>query len=140
MRSWTEDGESTDLNTVVFRLKVKCTKNPHAPPNAVKEEDKYINSRVTSGQLEWVPQGNQLEMFKECPIEPVHKDIVIAKLRPGQEIEVQLHCEKGIGRMHAKWSPVGITIAPSVSMIFNNAFCSHRVLPSPAQGQDPPRD
>lgn len=33
-------------------------------------------------------------------------DILIAKLRPGQEIEMELICEKGIGKTHAKWSPV----------------------------------
>jgi DNA-directed RNA polymerase I and III subunit RPAC1 len=31
---------------------------------------------------------------------------LIAKLRPGQEIEMELFCEKGIGKTHAKWSPV----------------------------------
>jgi DNA-directed RNA polymerase I and III subunit RPAC1 len=31
---------------------------------------------------------------------------LIAKLRPGQEIEMELICEKGIGKTHAKWSPV----------------------------------
>lgn len=37
---------------------------------------------------------------------PLHDDILIAKLRPGQEIEMDLICEKGIGKTHAKWSPV----------------------------------
>ena len=27
-------------------------------------------------------------------------------MRPGQEIEMELFCEKGIGKTHAKWSPV----------------------------------
>ena len=27
-------------------------------------------------------------------------------MRPGQEIEMELECEKGIGKTHAKWSPV----------------------------------
>ena len=31
---------------------------------------------------------------------------MIAKLRPGQEIEMELVCEKGTGKTHAKWSPV----------------------------------
>ena len=31
---------------------------------------------------------------------------MIAKLRPGQEIEMELVCEKGIGKTNAKWSPV----------------------------------
>ena len=40
-------------------------------------------------------------------IRPVHNDILIAKLRPGQEIDVRLLCIKGIGKDHAKFSPVG---------------------------------
>jgi DNA-directed RNA polymerases I and III subunit RPAC1 len=31
---------------------------------------------------------------------------LIAKLRPGQEIEMDLICEKGVGKTHAKWQPV----------------------------------
>jgi DNA-directed RNA polymerase I and III subunit RPAC1 len=31
---------------------------------------------------------------------------LIAKLRPGQEIEMDLVCIKGTGKIHAKWSPV----------------------------------
>ena len=27
-------------------------------------------------------------------------------MRPGQEIEMEVVCEKGIGKTHAKWSPV----------------------------------
>ncbi len=35
------------------------------------------------------------------------KDILLTKLRPGQEINAVLHCQKGTGKIHAKWSPVG---------------------------------
>ena len=37
----------------------------------------------------------------------MNNDILIAKLRPGQEIDAVLHCVKGIGQDHAKFSPVG---------------------------------
>ena len=37
----------------------------------------------------------------------MNNDILIAKLRPGQEIDAILHCVKGIGQDHAKFSPVG---------------------------------
>lgn len=44
-------------------------------------------------------------MFPEG-LKPLFDDILIAKMRPGQEIEMELICEKGIGKTHAKWSPV----------------------------------
>jgi DNA-directed RNA polymerase I and III subunit RPAC1 len=46
----------------------------------------------------------------------VNPDILIAKLRPGQEIHCVMHCHKGIGGDHAKFSPV--------------ATASYRLLPS----------
>lgn len=45
--------------------------------------------------------------FIDNPPHPVHDDILIAKLRPGQEIDLVCWCVKGIGRDHAKFSPVG---------------------------------
>ena len=36
----------------------------------------------------------------------MHKDILLAKLRPGQEIDLEAHCVRGTGAEHAKWSPV----------------------------------
>ncbi|KAJ3187087.1 DNA-directed RNA polymerases I and III subunit RPAC1 [Gaertneriomyces sp. JEL0708] len=105
----------TDNNTIVFRLQVKCSTNPHAPPNAIDPTDKYINSSVYSSALVWEPQGDQAVRFRENPIKPVHNNILITKMRPGQEIDVELHCQKGIGKEHAKWSPV--------------ATASYRLLP-----------
>jgi len=101
------DDDPTDLNTIVFKLQVKCEKNPNAPPDATNPAIKYINSSVTSKDLRWLPQGDQEQVFTGANvIRPVHDDILIAKLRPGQEIDVELHCQKGIGKTHAKWSPV----------------------------------
>jgi DNA-directed RNA polymerase I and III subunit RPAC1 len=37
---------------------------------------------------------------------PVHKDILLAKLAPGQAIQCDIRAKKGIGRDHAKFSPV----------------------------------
>jgi DNA-directed RNA polymerase I and III subunit RPAC1 len=39
-------------------------------------------------------------------IRPLFPDTLLAKLRPGQIIDLELHAEKGLGRDHAKWSPV----------------------------------
>jgi hypothetical protein len=42
------------------------------------------NVLVYSKDIKWVPQGSQAVWFKDNPIRPVHDDILIAKLRPGQ--------------------------------------------------------
>jgi DNA-directed RNA polymerase I and III subunit RPAC1 len=102
---WKGMNEATDLNTIVFKLNVKCELNPNWKEGD-PENQKYINGNVYSSHLIWEPQGNQAERFKDAPIKTVHDDILLAKLRPGQEIIAELHCEKGIGRDHAKFSPV----------------------------------
>ncbi|KNA15426.1 hypothetical protein SOVF_098360 [Spinacia oleracea] len=39
-------------------------------------------------------------------IHPKNPDITIARFGPGQEIELEAHAVKGVGKEHAKWSPV----------------------------------
>lgn len=62
--------------------------------------------KVYSSDLKWVPIGKQAEAVASAPIKPVYDDILIAKMRPGQTITAELYCEKGVGKTHAKWSPV----------------------------------
>ncbi|KLO15553.1 hypothetical protein SCHPADRAFT_927143 [Schizopora paradoxa] len=108
---------ATDRNTLVFKLNVACTKKPNVPAGTIDAEKLYENSTVTAGHLEWVPQGEQeeLQAFKIKPPASTNPNIVIAKLRPGQEMEMELHCIKNVGKEHAKWSPV--------------ATASYRLLP-----------
>lgn len=70
---------------------------------------------VFSSDLIWFPYGSQGERFAERPIAPVHPDILIAKLKPGQKIHLRATAVKGVGKDHAKWSPV--------------ATASYRLLP-----------
>jgi DNA-directed RNA polymerase I and III subunit RPAC1 len=74
--------------------------------DTANEEDLYHHANVYSRDLKWVPMGKQLETHGKDGIKPLLGDIMIAKLRPGQEIEMELYCEKGVGKTHAKWSPV----------------------------------
>lgn len=53
---------------------------------------------VYSKDIRWVPIGNQADVFANCSIGPVHSDILIAQLRPGQELDIIMHCIKGIGK------------------------------------------
>jgi DNA-directed RNA polymerase I and III subunit RPAC1 len=129
-----DDAErATDRNTIVFKLAVTCARAeaPKAAVHAadVSQEDAVIGGEhadiaadamrkaaietpnrpytkhVYSGDMEWVPQGDQETRFPNG-IRPVHEDILIAKLRPGQSIELEAHAHQGTGKDHAKYSPV----------------------------------
>lgn len=91
-------------HTLVFTLKAICEKKSDADTDKTgRREDLYDNYKVYSGGLKWHPLKGQ-ENLKN--IEPSHKKILIAKLSGKQEIDIKLHAIKGIGRDHAKFSPV----------------------------------
>ncbi|XP_022097300.1 DNA-directed RNA polymerases I and III subunit RPAC1-like isoform X1 [Acanthaster planci] len=124
------DEEGTAEDTIEFQLKVKCAKNPSAAKDATDPDELYKHSKVTTEYLKWIPIGNQSEMYGEGAIRPVHDDILIAKLRPGQEMDLKMHCVKGFGKDHAKFSPV--------------ATASYRLLPEiiltrPVEGEQADR-
>ena len=61
---------------------------------------------VYASDLEWQPCGTQQERLNDEVPRPVNEDIVLAKLRPGQKIHLEVHAVRGIGKTHAKFSPV----------------------------------
>ena len=58
---------------------------------------------VYSKDMKWVPIGNQADVFADANIGPVHGDILIAQLRPGQELDIVMSCVKGIGQIHFRY-------------------------------------
>jgi DNA-directed RNA polymerase I and III subunit RPAC1 len=88
--------ENTELDEAAFSA---------ARKKAIETPGRPYTMHVYSKDLSWVPQGDQGSRFLD-PIRPVHEDILITKLRPGQEIELEAHCRLGTGRDHAKFSPV----------------------------------
>ncbi|KAG7368646.1 DNA-directed RNA polymerase I polypeptide, rpo1-1-like protein [Nitzschia inconspicua] len=88
--------ENADLDAAAFAA---------AKKKAIETPGRPFTMHVYSKDLIFVPQGDQGTRFPDG-IRPVHEDILIAKLRPGQEIELEAHARKGIGKDHAKFSPV----------------------------------
>ncbi|XP_028903314.1 DNA-directed RNA polymerases I and III subunit RPAC1 [Ornithorhynchus anatinus] len=100
------DEEGTEIDTLQFQLKVKCTWNPSAAKDSSDPNQLYLNHKVYTKHMTWVPLGNQADLFPEGAIRPVHDDILITQLRPGQELDLLMHYVKGVGKDHAKFSPV----------------------------------
>nr|ALS05142.1 DNA-directed RNA polymerase [Paracalanus parvus] len=87
----------TERDTLEFSLEVRCTKDPDTP-------GQFVDSHVLTDKLVWVPRGEQASWLTDPG--PQQKDILINKLRPGHEMEIKLFAVKGLGRDHAKFSPV----------------------------------
>ena len=96
------EDEFNDKNSMKFTLNVKCYKDKNG---------EIKNENIFSKDLIFIPQGNQQKKYfnketNEYSIGLVHDDILINKLTTGMEIDLECYCTKGIGRTHAKWSPV----------------------------------
>lgn len=119
-----KDSKATSKDTLKFRLRAQCTRNTStAPKDSIAPPDKlYLQSTVTSGGITYVPfpaTASDLDQLTELGLpetpKPVHDDIVLVKMRPGQRVHLEMDAVKGIGRDHAKFSPV--------------ATASYRMLP-----------
>lgn len=95
----------TEHDTLEFELKVKCIRRKDTKDTA-SLDDLYKNHRVLSGKMKWIPKGKQAELYKELDVGPIHDDILLVKMRPGHELDLKLLAVKGIGKDHAKFSPV----------------------------------
>eukprot|EP00917_Polyrhabdina_sp_WS-2016_P002324 GHVP01005021.1.p1 GENE.GHVP01005021.1~~GHVP01005021.1.p1 ORF type:complete len:290 (+),score=54.32 GHVP01005021.1:1072-1941(+) len=78
-------------NTFICNLSKKCTTSE---PITVYSGDISVSSVKER-------RGSKVNDFIK------YKDIPIAKLAKNQEISAEIHCVKGIGKEHTKWSPVG---------------------------------
>ncbi|KAI1335628.1 DNA-directed RNA polymerase [Xylariaceae sp. FL0016] len=96
-----------DNNTVSAKLVAKCTHNKEASKNETDPTKLYHNAHLYAKDIVIELQGGQHSWFSgEDMIRPVNPDILIAKMRPGQEVDIEMHMHKGYGWDHAKYSPV----------------------------------
>lgn len=106
---------------------MKCSWNPQRTKDHTNPEHLYRDFRgkkgnsnlfffrqnadllfsVLTSHLKWIPLGGQKDIFTPDAVGPVDDNILIAKMRPGHELDIKLHAMKGTGREHAKFSPVG---------------------------------
>lgn len=100
----TENG--TEHDTLEFELKVKCTRKLKENVESASFDTLYKNHNIYSRQIKWIPKGKQSEVHKEIDIGPISDDILISKMRPGHEFDIRMIAIKGIGKDHAKFSPV----------------------------------
>ena len=120
-----DDGETAvDNNTVKLKLHVECGwRSAEGVKSEETEPEKlYVNSSVYAKQITFVPLGRQNSEFPEPDglVRPVNPDILLAKMRPGQIIDLEMHCIKGIGADHAKFSPVATAtyrLLPTIDIV-----------------------
>ena len=115
---------SNDRNTIVFRLSKKCTYKEGVDLKTETDPLKlYNNAHIYASDLEFMPTSEyQKEAFSEEKgiVRPVNPGMLIDKLRPGQEIQMEMHAVKSIGSQHTKWSPVATAsyrLLPTISII-----------------------
>ncbi|TRY74694.1 hypothetical protein TCAL_06409 [Tigriopus californicus] len=99
------DDFGTDKDTLEFEIKVKCSRITGAPETSDNKDALYQNHKVESDIIKWIPKGDQSDWLSADP-GPVEKDILLSKMRPGHEMDIKLYAYKGLGRDHAKFSPV----------------------------------
>ena len=112
------ESTAADHNTVVMKLKVECTYKQGVKRSENDPTKLYNDAHIYASHLVWEPVGRQTKYFPapHGVIRTVNPDILLAKMRPGQAIDMEMHCVKGIGADHAKFSPV--------------ATASYRLLPT----------
>lgn len=110
--------EGTDQDTLEYKLKIKCTRRKDVKDTALCD-NLYENHSVYSGHIKWVPKGKQGTIYRETDVGSVHDKILISKMRPGHEFDIKLLAVKGVGKDHAKFSPVSTAtyrLLPEITM------------------------
>ena len=128
----TQDGDegdadrdsATDNNTIIMKLYVECGwRGAEGVKSGETDPEKlYVNSSVYAKQITFEPTGRQSKEFPEPDghVRPVNPEILLAKMRPGQIIDLDMHCIKGIGADHAKFSPVATAtyrLLPTIDIV-----------------------
>jgi len=112
-----EDVEPSVMNlSIADRAAADAVSSSNVQATPIDSPHRPFTKHIYTRDILWAPQGDQLSRFPLHSagvgsgtgggIRPLHEDILIAKLRPGQVIELECHARKGVGKDHAKFSPV----------------------------------
>ena len=98
--------EGDEKNTLEFELKVRCSNRQNGPNSSGFT---FVEKGVYAKDIRWLPRGDQkswVNVDDPGPIDDEESHILLNKLHPGHELDIKLYAIKGIGRDHAKFSPV----------------------------------
>ena len=105
---------SEDIDNYQFPLKCSCKEGCSKCIVKLK-----IKVKCDEDDIRDVTSDDILSLNDNCNVKPVKygEPIVIAKLKKGQSIFMNLTAKKGIGKEHAKWSPVCTCVMKQVPKI-----------------------
>ncbi|GJN02261.1 hypothetical protein PR202_ga19593 [Eleusine coracana subsp. coracana] len=100
-----ENGVPNERNTIVYKLHVSCGKGS---PRITEGSQLSAASPAQAGdqQKTFTSFSQSQKEISKKPLGVKFDNITIARLGPGQSIELEAHAVKGVGKVHAKWSPV----------------------------------
>lgn len=76
----------------------------------------YLQLKVEAGKENITVKSGDIK-GEDPDVHPIHPDIELIKLAPGQKIELTLVARLGRGREHAKWSPVTVAVVRGLPII-----------------------
>jgi len=85
-RDWTPESGS-EKETLQFSLNIKCKSSNNS-------DSLYENHHVLTKHLKWVPRGDQEKWISTVDPGCEAKDILINKMRPGHEMEIEMFAVK----------------------------------------------
>lgn len=86
----------------------------------------YLRLKVKCGDTPQIILGRDLQ----GTIRPVNEEILILKMRPGQEVDLHVHLTLNTGKEHTRWSPISIFSWTKVGYCYHIQIETHGMMSS----------